>query len=153
MLAEDASFVDAVLEDVLLDFVRDGCPLRLSLAVAAHLRELRGPVERDPAHQLRRDVVLRSAPRLPDPLIRLAPDPRRAICLGLNDRPEAPRKPFAAARVQQDRVERTAVDVVLPLVEGPVSDPDRTRACVTRQLIARRLGQIAPAVDPVHDLQ
>ena len=60
---------------------------------------------------------------------------------------------LAAARVQQDRVEHRAEDVVLPLVERAVADPHRPRARVAREVVARRLGQVAPAVDAVHDLQ
>ena len=123
------------------------------LGVAADLGELRGPVERDPAHQLRRDVVLRLAARLPDPLVGLAPDLRRALGLRLDDRPQPPRQPLAAARVEQDRVEHRAEDVVLALVEGAVADPHRPRARVAGEVVARRLGQVAAAVDPVHDLQ
>ena len=123
------------------------------VVVAAELRELRGPVERDPAHQLGRDVVLRLAARLPDPLVRLAPDRGRARRLRLDDRPQAPRQPVAAPRVEQDRVQRRAVDVVLALVERAVADPHRPRARVAGELVDRRLGQVAPAVDPVHDLQ
>jgi hypothetical protein len=54
--------------------------------------------------------------------------------------------------VQEDRVEDRAEDVVLALVEGAVSDPDRL---APRSLRARRgrLRQVPPAVDPVHDLQ
>ena len=123
------------------------------LGVAADLGELRGAVERDPAHELRRDVVLRRAARLPDALVGLAPDLRRALGLRLDDRPEPPRQPLALARVEQDRVEHRAEDVVLALVERAVADPDRARARVAGEVVARRLGQVAPAVDPVHDLQ
>ena len=112
-----------------------------------------GAVERHPAHQLRRDVVLRLAARLPDPLVGLAPDARRALGLGLDDRPQPPRQPLAAPRVQQDRVQHRAVDVVLALVERAVADPHRPRAGVAGEVVARGLGQVAPAVDPVHDLQ
>ena len=135
------------------DLVGGRAPLLLRGRVAADLGELRGPVERDPAHQLRRDVVLRLAARLPDPLVGLAPDLRRAFGLRLDDRPEAPRQPLAAPRVQQDRVEHGAEDVVLPLVEGAVADPHGPCACVAGQVVARGLGQVAAAVDSVHDLQ
>ncbi len=58
-----------------------------------------------------------------------------------------------SARVEEDRVEDGAVDVVLPLVEGAVSDPDGTRSRVAREVVERRLGQVPATVDPVHDLQ
>ena len=57
--------------------------LSCSSRVAADLGELRGAIERDPAHQLRRDVVLRLAARLPDALVGLAPDLGRALGLRL----------------------------------------------------------------------
>ena len=97
--------------------------------------------------------MLRLAARLPDPLVRLSPDLRRALGLRLHDRPEAARQPLAVARVEQDRVEDGAEDVVLPLVERAVSDSHGPGARVAGQVVARRLVQIAPAVDAVHDLQ
>src|SRR4029077_11702536 len=107
--------------------------------ITADLGQLRGPIERDPAHQLRRDVVLRFAPRLPDPLVGLAPDLRRALGLGLYERPEAPRQPLAAACVQQNRVECGTEDIVLPLIEGAVADAHRPCSCVAGHLVARGL--------------
>ena len=97
--------------------------------------------------------MLRLAARLPDPLVRLAPDLRRALRLTLDDRPEPPRQALALLRVQQDRVEDGAEDVVLALVERAVADAHGPRARVAGQLVARRLRQVAAAVDPVHDLQ
>src|SRR2546421_4996783 len=92
-------------------------------------------------------------PGLPDALVGLAPYAGRALRLRLHDRPQASRQALAAPRVQQDRVQRGAVDVVLALVVGPVADPHRMRPGIARELLAERLRQIAPAVDPVHDLQ
>ena len=63
----------------------------------------------------------------------------------LGERPECP--------VWEDRVEDRAEDVVLALVEGGVSDPHRSRPRVAGQLVSRGLGEVASAVDPVHDLQ
>ena len=153
VLPENAAAVDALGEDVLLDLVRDRGPFLLQVAVAADLGELGGAVEGDPAHQLRRDVLLRLPARLPDALVGLLPHADRAFRLRLDEWPEAPRQALAAARVQQDRVERGAEDVVLPLVEGAVPDPDRPRAGVPGELVARRFLQVAAAVDPVHDLE
>ncbi len=90
---------------------------------------------------------------LPDALVRFAPDARGALGLSLHDRPQPPRQALGAAGVQQDRVERRPEDVVLALVEGAVADPYGTRAGVPGEIVARGLGQVAPAVDPVHDLQ
>ena len=78
---------------------------------------------------------------------------RRALGLRLDDRPQPPRQPLAAAGVQQDRVESGAEDVVLALVEGAVADAHRARAGVAGEIVARGLGQVAAPVDPVHDLQ
>ena len=73
VLAQDPPFGDAVLEDVRADLVGRRTPRGRLLGVASDLGELRCAVERDPAHQLRRDVVLRRAPGLPDALVRLPP--------------------------------------------------------------------------------
>ena len=97
--------------------------------------------------------MLGLATRLPDPLVRFAPGLHGALRLRLDDRPQPARESLAAAGVQQDRIEHGAVDVVLALIERAVAEPDRARALVSGQLIPCRFGQIAPAVDPVHDLQ
>ena len=78
-------------------------PRRLQVGVAADGGELGRAVQRDPAHELGRHVVLRRAARLPDPLVGLAPDARRALRLGLHERPQPPRQPLAAPGVEQDR--------------------------------------------------
>ena len=153
VLAQDAAITDAVLEDVAADLLGRRPPGRLQLGVATDLGQLRGAVERDPAHELRRHVVLRLAPRLPDALVRVPPHGRRALGLRLDDRPEPSRQPLAPARVQEERVEDGAVDVVLPLVEGAVADPHRARSGVPGEVVERRLGQVAATVDPVHDLE
>ena len=94
----------------------------------------------------------RRAAGLPDALVGLAPRVHRALGLALDDRPQPAREPLAAAGVEQDAVQDGAVDVVLALVEGAVADPDRARAGVAREVVARGLGEVAAAVDPVHDL-
>ena len=124
-----------------------------SVGVAADLRELGRAVERDPAHQLGGDVLLRLAAGLPDALVRLAPYVGRALGLRLDDRPQPPRQTLAAPRVQQDRVERRAEDVVLALVERTVADTHRTGSGVSGQLVSRGLREITAPVDPVHDLE
>ena len=96
--------------------------------------------------------MLRLAARLPDALIRLPPDGGGALGLRPDERPEPPRKPLAAAGVEEDGVEGRAEDVVLTLIEGAVADPHGACPDVAGQVVERRLGQIAPAVDPVHDL-
>ena len=97
--------------------------------------------------------MLRLAPRLPDALVGRRPDAGRALGLRLHDRPQPPRKPLAAPGVQEDRVQRGAVDVVLALVERTVADADRTCPGVAGELVARRLGEVPAPVDAVHDLQ
>ena len=123
------------------------------LVVSPDRRQLGRAIHGHPAHQLGRDVVLRLPARLPDPLVGLLPDLGGARGLGLHDRPQTPRQPLAPARVQEDRVERGAEDVVLPLIERPVPDPDGMGARVPGELVPGRFGQVATAVDPVHDLQ
>ena len=97
--------------------------------------------------------MLGLAARLPDPLIGIAPHLGGAVGLGLHDRPQPPRQPLTAARMQQDRVQHRAVDVVLTLVKRPVAHPHRKRARIAREVVAGRLAQVAAPVDPVHDLQ
>ena len=72
---------------------------------------------------------------------------------GTGPGPEVPGQALAAAGVEQDRVEHRAVDIVLALVEGAVADPHRPGAVVAGEVVAGGLGQVAPAVDAVHDLQ
>jgi hypothetical protein len=97
--------------------------------------------------------VLWMAACLPDALVRFLPHANRALRLRLHDRPKAARQSLAAPRMEQHRVEHGAEHVVLTLVEGVVPDPNGTRPGLSRQVVAGRLGQLAPAVDPVHDLQ
>ena len=153
VLAEDAAVADAVGEDVLLDLVGDRGPFLLELVVVADLGELGGPVECDPAHQLGRDVVLRLSPRFPDALVGLAPGRDRARGLRLHERPQPAGQVLAAPGVQEQRVEDGAEHVVLPLVEGAVPEADGLGALIARQVVAGGLGEVAAAVDAVHDLQ
>ena len=97
--------------------------------------------------------MLGLAAGLPDALVGVAPHRGGALGLGLDERPQAPGQALAAPGVEQDRVQHRAVDVVLALVPGPVADPHRAGPGVAGQVVARRLGQVAAAVDPVHDLQ
>src|SRR5438132_11316778 len=105
MLAEDSPFAHAVDEDVGRDLLRGCTPALDELGIAADLGQAGGPVEGDPAHELRRYVVLRLAAGLPDALVRLFPDSDGALRLGLDDRPEPARQALALPRVQEDRVE------------------------------------------------
>src|SRR5919201_992480 len=97
--------------------------------------------------------MLRLAARLPDALVGVTPDRLRALGLRPNERPQPPWQTLAAARVQEDGVERCTEDIVLALVERAVADPDGPRPGVAGQLFKQDLGQVSTAVDPVHDLQ
>ena len=116
--------------------------------------ELRRAVQRDPAHQLRRHVVLRVAARLPDALVRVAARPRvaQAACASMMGHSRRGSRSLQPG-VQQDRVEDRPEHVVLLLVEGAVADPHRAGAGVTGQVVPCGLGEVPPAVDAVHDLQ
>ena len=59
---------------------------------------------------------------------------------------------LAGLRVDVDRVEQGAVDVVLALLVGGVADPHRLRSDVAVQVVERLLGQLRLAADPEHDL-
>jgi hypothetical protein len=124
VLAKHAPIAHAALEDVRPDLICGRLPALLQMGVAANVGEFRRTIESDPTHQLRRDVVLRVAARLPDALVRFLPQANRALRLGLHDRPEAARQSLAAPRMEQHRVEHGAEHVILTLVEGAV--PDRT---------------------------
>ena len=97
--------------------------------------------------------MLRLAAGLPDALVGLAPDLGGALGLRLHDRPQPPGQALAVHRVLEDRVEHGAEDVVLALVKRAVADPHRVRARIAREILTEGLGQVAAAVDPVHDLQ
>ena len=90
VLAQHAALADAVLEDVGADLLGGRCPRRSRSRSPRDRRQLGGAVERHPAHQLRGDVVLRLAARLPDALVGLAPGAGRA-------RAPAPRRSATAA--------------------------------------------------------
>src|SRR4029078_2130032 len=96
VLAQDAT-AEAVLEDVLFDLLGGRSPLGLQLRIAPHPGQLRRTVEGDPAHELRGDVMLGLAARLPDPLVGLLPDPGGALRLRLADWPQSPRQALRAA--------------------------------------------------------
>ena len=114
---------------------------------------LAGPVERHPAHELRRHVVLGLAPRLPDALVGLAPHRGGARGLGLDERPQ-PRGRRSLRRVWS-RIESSTAPYTsfCRWFAGTVADAHGPGPGVAGQVVAGRLGQVAPAVDPVHDLQ
>jgi hypothetical protein len=142
-----------VCEDVGSDLLRVLGPGLLEFEVAADLGQFGGPVQGDPAHQFRRHVVLGFPASFPDPLVRLTPGRDGALGLRSHEGPQAAWQVSATAGVQQDGVQYRAEDVVLTLVERAVPDPYRAGALVSGQLVSGRLGEVAPAVDAVHDLQ
>ena len=97
--------------------------------------------------------MARGPARLPDALVALAPDRHRRLDLAGGELVELVADPVERARVDVDRVEEGAVDVVLALGGGAVSDPHRLSAPVAAQVVERRLGQLLLAADPVHDLK
>ena len=153
MLAQDP-VLDPVGKDVGLDLVGGLAPTIAALVpFPVALCQPRAAVQGDPAHQLGRHVVLGLAAGLPDPLVGLVPDLRRAVDLIGDDRPDRGRDLPVGLRVDVEGVDERAVDVVLTLVEGAVSDPDRTGPAVAGEVVERRFGQVALAADAVHDLE
>jgi hypothetical protein len=55
--------------------------------------------------------------------------------LRLNDRPQPTRQAVAAPYVQQDRIQYSAKDIVLPLIKRAVADAHWSRTRVARQII------------------
>ena len=73
--------------------------------------------------------------------------------LRLDDGPDPPREALAPPRVQQDRVQHRAEDVVLSLIEGPVADPHGPRSAPSFQMIQLDFRQAALSVHGVQHLQ
>ena len=99
--------------------------------------------------------MLRLAPHLPDSAVGLLPVPDRTLDEALDPAPRGARELLgqSLSRVDRDRVDEHAPHVVLALVVRPVPDPHRLRPAVAVQVVERRLGELALAADPVHDLQ
>ena len=129
------------------------CQRARELGVPAPLGEARAAVERDPAHQLRGDVVARLPARLPDPLVGLAPHAPGPRNLVGEHRPQAVVDVVVALGVQVHGVQHRAEDVVLALAVGAVAAAAPVASSHSPQLADRDLAQIALAADAVHDLQ
>ena len=86
--------------------------------------------------------MLGLAADLPDPAVGLAPVLDRRLDLALEDRPHALVERVARARVQVDRVEQRAPDVVLVLVVGVVADPHRAGALVAVEVVEHLLVEL-----------
>src|SRR5215467_9161088 len=97
--------------------------------------------------------MLRLAAGLPDALVGVAPDTGSALRLRLDDRPESAWQALVPPGMEQNRVEDRAEDVVLMLTKGGITHANRTRTCITREILPRRFGQFATAIDAVHYLQ
>ena len=122
------------------DLVGDGAPELLTCAGTRIPASFGGTVERHPAHQLGRHIVLRlaGAPQMPWSGSRHTAT-LHALGLRLDERPESARQTLAAPRVQEDGVEGGAEDVVLALVEGAVASAHGRRASVSAEVGQRRL--------------
>ena len=119
-----------------------------------HLGQRDGPVERHPAHQLRVEEVLRTAPHLPDALVRLAASARRRRRPGWRGSAACRRSPRSISVGQPGgRVEQLAVDVELALVPRTVADPHGTAVPPSGEMRQLALGQVVLAADAEHDLQ
>ena len=101
---EDATFVDAVLQDVGLDLVGDRPPSVDEVDVAHRLGQERAAVQRHPAHDLRGREVARLPAVLPDPAVGLGPAFDRALDLALQVLPGDAGEELAGARVEVHRV-------------------------------------------------
>ena len=97
--------------------------------------------------------MLGLAAHLPDAAVGLAPVRERRLDLGAEHRPDALGQRVARPRVQVQRVQHRAPDVVLGLRVGGVADADGPRVLVAREVVERPLGQLGAAVDAVHDLE
>ncbi len=97
--------------------------------------------------------MLRLASHLPHAAVGLAPVLERALDLAAQDRPHPVVEPVGRRRVDVDRFEHRAPQVVLALGVGGVADPDRPRSVVSGQVIERDLGDLILTADAVEDLQ
>jgi hypothetical protein len=139
--------------DLLVDGVTLGQPTLTGRGKGALVREAEPAIERHPAHELGVDEVLLAPAGLPDPLVGAAPVCTHPIEQRAEVGPEVggDGRPVLVGEVH--RIHQLAVDVELELIEGAVADADGPRAAVPVEVVERVFGQVAPAVDPVHDLQ
>ncbi len=111
------------------------------------------PVERDPAHHLGIDEVIRAAADFPDPRILLPPDLDHGLAHGAQKRPHLHADFADVVRQAQRRVHELAVDVELQLVVGAVADAHRARLLVALEVTELLLGKPGFATEPVEHLQ
>ena len=143
----------APLHDLVVDRVPFLAPAVHRGGPAVAGRQADAAVEGDPAHQPAVGEVLSAAAGLPDALLGLVP------VVGEPVEQVAPAEPAGVAGLdavlvrEVDAVDRLAVDVELELVRRAVADADGTGPAVALPVLEDLLGQVAGAVDPVHDLQ
>ena len=90
------------------------------------LHALHPAIERDPRHYLRVREVLARAAHLPDPLVRLGPDPLEMLDQVRLQRPARLVVRKADAPRKMERVHHLAEYVELELLRGGVTDAHRT---------------------------
>src|SRR5437764_11373765 len=78
--------------------------------------------------------MLRLAAGLPDALVGVAPNTGSALRLRLDDRPEPAWQALVPPRMEQDRIEDRAEDVVLTLTRGGIAHANWACTCVTREV-------------------
>src|SRR5215212_1661157 len=141
------------VHDLLVDLVTY---LQPSLAVGgegALVSESQATVYGDPAHELRVDEVPPPASDLPDSLIFTSPVVADPVDQPAQVGPQLVPDGVTVLVVEVDSVHQLTVDVQLQLVVGTVADPDRPRAPVALQMLQSLLGEVAPPIYAVHELQ
>ena len=155
-LREEAQLlVVGALEDDCLFLVRPRAPLARALGHAEEIGQLRAAVGGDPAHRLRKGVVARLRPVLPQSGVDEIERLDRLVDEMLDERRQRRVLPDHA-RIGEDRLEaenHLAVDVVLALHVRGVADSHLPCAVVAAQVREKLLVQIALAGNPVHRLQ
>ena len=127
-------------------------PYQLVIDLAGGATAAHEPIERNPGHDLRVDIVSRPSAMFPDSMSWRAPDGRDVVDDRLFD-PSSVLSSFDAgtARYVED-VQQFAVNVNLLLARGRIADPDRRRAAIARQPRCSPFVEVAAAVEPIHDL-
>ncbi len=97
--------------------------------------------------------MLGLAPDLPDAPIGLPPVGDRGLNLSLEQQPYPLVERVSRARVEVDRVEQRAPDVVLMLLAGAVADPHGSRPLIAAEVVQHLLCELPLAVDPVQHLE
>ena len=112
-----------------------------------------GPVDGDPAHELRVEEVPGLAADLPDALVLLTPARGGGVGEIGEEAAGGRAEPLELLGESVHRVEQLAVDVDLALVPGAVADAHGRAVAPTAQVRQLALGEVAFATDAEHDLQ